>query len=95
MKLRRLICLLLIIAFSAGGLYVSLHLAELHYKKPRFQLNLINTLPFMERWFPRDEVEAAAELEEAARKKNKRDWWNTFISWFDLDAEMDDQFHVY
>jgi len=31
---------------------------------------------------------------EAARIKNKKVWWNTFISWFDLDAEAD-AFHVY
>ncbi|MBW1999102.1 MAG: hypothetical protein JRJ29_14205 [Deltaproteobacteria bacterium] len=32
---------------------------------------------------------------EAARKKNRKVWWDTFISWFDLDAEMGDQFHEY
>jgi hypothetical protein len=32
---------------------------------------------------------------EAARKKNKEHWWNTFITWFSLDAEMEDSFHVY
>ena len=32
---------------------------------------------------------------ESARKKNKKDWWNTFISWFDLEVEMEDAFHVY
>jgi len=32
---------------------------------------------------------------EKARVDNKKDWWNTFITWFELDVEMEDSFHVY
>jgi glycine betaine/choline ABC-type transport system substrate-binding protein len=31
---------------------------------------------------------------EKARIKSKENWWNTFILWFDLEAEMEG-FHVY
>ena len=31
----------------------------------------------------------------AARKKSKDDWLNTFISWFNLDIEMEGGLHVY
>jgi uncharacterized membrane protein len=58
---KRLICLGLTVVFSIVGLYASVHLAEMHYKKPHHQLMLINTLPFMEKWFPRDDVEAAVK----------------------------------
>ena len=65
MTSRRLVCLVLIILFCAGGLYTAFHLTELHYKKPRFQKNLIDTLPFMEHWYPRAQVEAALDYLEA------------------------------
>jgi hypothetical protein len=32
---------------------------------------------------------------EAARIREKRDLFNLFITWFDLDADIEDQFHVY
>ena len=32
---------------------------------------------------------------DAARKKSKDDWLNTFISWFNLDMEMGGGLHVY
>jgi hypothetical protein len=31
----------------------------------------------------------------AARKKNKSDWLDSFIQWFDLDMEQEGKFHVY
>lgn len=30
-----------------------------------------------------------------ARKKYKNEWLNSFITWFDLDMEMEHKFHVY
>ncbi len=62
------ICLVLIIIFSIGGIYTALHLAEIHYKKPRFRLNLINAVPLMESFWDRTEIEKAvrdAEADEA------------------------------
>ena len=64
MGLRRTICLIFIIIFSAGGLYTAIHLNELHYKKPKHQLNLINKFKFAERWFPRKEVLKAIQEEK-------------------------------
>ena len=68
MALRRYICLLLIILFSAGGLYTSVHLAQLHYKKPKYMLNLLDRIPPLEKIYDRKEIEekAAAEEKESA-----------------------------
>ncbi|HOO57092.1 MAG TPA: vitamin K epoxide reductase family protein [bacterium] len=73
MRTRRLICMILIILFCAGGFYVAVHLGELHYKKPKHQMNLINTLPFMEKWFPRDEVQKALESESLPETEEQID----------------------
>ena len=62
---KRAICLALTMVFSAVGLYSSVYLAKMHYKKPHHQLTLIDTLPFMERYFPRDKVEAAVKSLDA------------------------------
>ncbi len=59
MSLKRMSSLIIIIVFSAVGIYVATHLTQLHYKKPKHQLNLINTVQFAERWFPRDKTEKA------------------------------------
>lgn len=73
MKRRRIVCLILIIIFSAVGLYTAFHLSGIHYKKPNHQLNLINTLSFTERWFPRKEVEKAVKEEEKQKEIQKND----------------------
>ncbi len=67
---KRLICLGLVAIFSVVGLYSSIHLAEMHYKKPHHQLMLIDTLPFMEKWFPRDQVESAVKSLEVLSDVN-------------------------
>jgi uncharacterized membrane protein len=73
MNRRRIVCLILIIVFSAIGLFTAIHLSQLHYKKPKHQLNLIDTLPFMERWFPRKEVEKAVEKEKQQEEIKKKE----------------------
>jgi uncharacterized membrane protein len=73
MKRRRLICLILIIIFASVGNFTAVHLSEIHYKKPGHQLNLINKLPLMERWFPRKEVEKAVEEEKKQEEIKKND----------------------
>ena len=55
---------MLILLFSACGLYAATHLINLHYKKPEHQLSLIKTVPFMQKWFPRDKVEKAIKKEQ-------------------------------
>jgi uncharacterized membrane protein len=66
MILRRTICLILILLFSAGGLYTAVHLTELHYKNPDHQLSLIKTVPYMQRWFPRAKIEKAIKDKQKA-----------------------------
>ncbi|HPN94892.1 MAG TPA: vitamin K epoxide reductase family protein [bacterium] len=58
---KRMISLALVSILSAIGIYTSLHLVQLHYSKPKHQLNLINTLQFMEKWYPRYQVEEEVE----------------------------------
>lgn len=60
MSKKRLVSLIIISILSAAGLYTAVHLTELHYKKPKHQLSLINTVHFAERWFPREKVEKTA-----------------------------------
>jgi uncharacterized membrane protein len=64
MSRRRTICLILILIFSAGGLFTAFHLTQLHYKKPVHQLSLIKTVPYMQHWFSRDKVEKAIKEEQ-------------------------------
>ena len=40
--------------------------------------------------FAGSDMAAAAE----ARQENRETWWNSFITWFDLEADMEG-FHVY
>ncbi len=45
----------------ASGTYTSVHLAQLHYKKPQNQLTLINTFPALERFMDRKQLEKTVD----------------------------------
>lgn len=69
MKLKTKICLVLIILLSLVGLYTAIHLAEIHYKKPHNQLTLINTLPFMGKFWDRQKIIDRIEKEKMSELK--------------------------
>jgi len=70
---RRIICLVLAIVFSAGGVYTAVHLAEIHYKKPRYMLNLLNAAPFLDRYYDREEIEQAVDEERLSGSVSSSD----------------------
>lgn len=61
------ICLVLIILLSAVGLFTSVHLAEIHYKKPANQLTLLNTLPFLEKFIDKKTIVDRVEKEKMSK----------------------------
>ncbi|MFN2354693.1 MAG: vitamin K epoxide reductase family protein [Desulfopila sp.] len=66
MSRNQIACLAIIIAMSIVGIYYAYHLADMHYNKPKYQLNLINTLPFMERLLDREKIAKAVSKQEVS-----------------------------
>lgn len=69
MKVKTKICLVIIILLSIAGLFTSVHLAEIHYKKPHNQLTLINTLPFMSKFWDKQKIVDRIEKEKMSALK--------------------------
>lgn len=64
------ICLLLTAAFSIAGLFTSIHLAEIHYKKPRHVITLLNRIPLLEKRIDRKKYEDQIKKEQLAKLKD-------------------------
>lgn len=76
MKNKTKICLIIILLLSCAGLFTSVHLAEIHYKKPANQLTLVNTLPFLEKYMDKKSIISKVEKEKMSKLQKENPFDN-------------------